>query len=66
MAALAVLAAITAASFLLLGGIIAISLTINRVDKRGSLRGKAPTLLNQGVLSLTGAHAARWDRPTAD
>ena len=61
MAALAVLAAITATFFLLLGGIIAISWTIKRVDKRGSLRDEAPTVLGQGVRALTGAHAARWD-----
>jgi hypothetical protein len=64
MAALAVLAAITVAFFLLLGGMIAISLTINRMDRRGSLRQEAPTHLGQGVLALTGAHAARWDGPT--
>jgi len=61
MAALAVLAAITATFFLLLGGMIAVSWTINRVDKRGSLRDVAPTMFGQGVLALTGAHAARWD-----
>jgi hypothetical protein len=62
MAALAVLAAITATFFLVLGGMVAISLTINNVDKRGSLRNEAPTMLGQGVLALTGMHAARWDR----
>ena len=62
MAALAVLAAATAAFFLLLGGMIAISLIINRVDKHGSLRGQAPTMWGQGIQALTGAHAARWDR----
>lgn len=66
MTALAVLAAITATFFLLLGGMIAISVTIKRVDKRGSLRGEAPTMLGQGVLALTGAHAARWDRAAID
>jgi hypothetical protein len=64
MAALVILAAITAAFFLLLGGMIAISWSIKRVDKRGSLRAEAPTTLGQGVLAaLTGAHAARWDGP---
>jgi hypothetical protein len=61
MAEIAVLAAITATFSLLLGGIIGISLTIKRVDKRGSLRDEAPTMLSQGVRALTGAHAARWD-----
>jgi hypothetical protein len=58
MAALAVLAVITAAFFLLLGGMIAISWTINRA----SVRDKAPTMLGQGIQALTGVHAARWDR----
>jgi hypothetical protein len=62
MAALVVLTAITATFFLLLGGIFAISMTIRRVDKHGSLRREAPTMLGQGILALTGAHAARWDR----
>lgn len=62
MAALAVLAAITATFFLLLGGIVAVSFTIKRVDKHGSLRDEAPTMLGQGVLALTGMHAARWDQ----
>ena len=65
MAALVILASITATFFLLLGGMIAISWTINRVDRRGSLRDEAPTALGQGVLALTGAHAARWDGPAA-
>jgi len=65
MAALVILAAIAAAFFLLLGGMIAISWSIKRVDKRGSLRAEAPTTLGQGVLALTGAHAARWDGPGA-
>lgn len=63
MAALAVLATITATFFLLLAGLIAISLIINRVDKRGSLHGNPLTMLDQGILALTGAHAARWDPP---
>jgi hypothetical protein len=58
MAALVVLAAITATFFLLLGGMFAISWA----TRRGSLREKAPTMLGQGVQALTGAHAARWDR----
>ncbi len=62
MATLAVLAAITATFFLLFGGMIAISLTIRRLDKR-SLRATAPTTLGHGILVLTGAHAARWDPP---
>lgn len=62
MSALAVLAAITATFFLLFAGLGAIALLIKRVDKQhGSLRDKAPTALGQGVLALTGAHAARWD-----
>ena len=61
MAALVILAAITATFFLLLGGFIAISISIRRVDKHGSLRGEAPTMVGQGTMSLTGAHAARWD-----
>jgi hypothetical protein len=65
MTALVVLAAITATSFLLLGGFIAISFSIKRVDKRGSLRGGAPTMVGQGTMILTGTHAARWDGPTA-
>ena len=65
MAALVVLAAITGTFFLLLGGIVAISMTIKRVDKHGSLRGEAPTMLGQGILALTGAHAARWTGPIA-
>jgi hypothetical protein len=60
-AALAVLAAITATFFLLLGGLIAISWA----TRRGSLREKAPTVLGQGIQALTGAHAARWDRRAA-
>lgn len=64
MAALVVLAAIAAAFVFLLGAIVAVSWTINHVDRRGSLRDEqAPTRLVQGVLALTGAHAARWDRP---
>jgi hypothetical protein len=61
MAAIAVLTAITITFFLLLGGMIVVSWAIKRVDKRGSLRREAPTMLSQGVLALTGAHAARWD-----
>jgi hypothetical protein len=65
MVVLAVLAAIiTAMFFLLLGGMIAVFWAIKRMDKRGSLRGGAPTRLGQGVLALTGAHAARWKRST--
>ena len=65
MAALAVLAAITATFCLLLGGIVAVCAAIKRVDKRGTLRDEAPTVLGQGVQALTGAHAARWDRSAA-
>jgi hypothetical protein len=68
MAALAVLAAITAVFFLLFAGLGAIALTIKHVDKQhGALRDKAPTALGQGVLTVTGAHAARWggDGPVA-
>lgn len=61
MAALAVLAAIAATFFVLLGGFVALSFAIKRVDKHGSLHGEAPTVLGQGVRTLTGAHAARWD-----
>ena len=61
MAVIAILAAITATFMLLLGGIIAISFTIKRVDKHGSLRGEAPTMVGQGIRALTGMHAARWD-----
>ena len=62
MAALAVLAATTATFVLLLAGFVIVSFTIKRVDKRGSLREQAPTVLDHGILVLTGAHAARWER----
>jgi hypothetical protein len=62
MAVIAILAAITATFMLLLGGIIAISFTIKRIDKHGSLHGEAPTMLGHGIRALTGMHAARWDK----
>lgn len=61
MAALVVLAAITAAFFVLLGGLVTVSFAIRRVDRRGSLHGEASTVVGQGVRAITGAHAARWD-----
>jgi hypothetical protein len=61
MAAIEVLAAIATASAILGAVFVAWCWSIKRIDKHGSLRQEAPTILSQSVQSLTGAHAARWD-----
>ena len=61
MAAIVVLAAIATATAVIGAVFVAWCWGIKRIDKRGTLRQEAPTILSQSVQSLTGAHAARWD-----
>jgi hypothetical protein len=62
MAAIAVVLAAIATAAAILGAVfVAWCWGIKRIDKRGTLRQEAPTILGHGVQSLTGTHAARWD-----
>ena len=63
MASLAMIAiSLSVAYVVLFGAFFALSLAIRREDHRGTLTGRAPSLVCRSARYFTGWHRLRWDQ----